>query len=139
MLISKPNKVKCSHVYSKIYLKSYQIVQNCLRPEQLPPQPVSSVCYLIPLPHPTATYYGELALLQEKPLHINYLLIPSLKTNTIQKSILVCYKSILKYCTDMYHSQYTVHTIFNSNKVSFGKQNYKLICCILLLSYILLF
>ena len=57
-------------------------------------------------------------------LHINYLLIPSIKTNTMQKSInLVCYKSILEYCTEIYHSQYTIHTIFKSNKVSFGKQN----------------
>ena len=34
----------------------------------------------------------------------------------------VYYKSILKYCTDIYHSQYTILTIFKSNKVSFGKQ-----------------
>ena len=53
-------------------------------------------------------------------LHIKYLSIPSLKTNTMQNSI---------NCTDIYHSQYTIHTIFKSDKVSFGNQNKKLICC----------
>ena len=35
---------------------------------------------------------------------------------------LVCNKLILKYCTDIYNSQYTMHTIFKRNKVSFGEQ-----------------
>ena len=42
---------------------------------------------LWPPPPPIPHYYGELAQLQQNPLHINYLSIPSLKTNTMQKSI----------------------------------------------------
>ena len=33
---------------------------------------------------------------------------------TLCKINLVCYKSIIKYYTDIYHSQYTIHTILKS-------------------------
>ena len=45
-----------------------------------------------------------------------------------EKVNLFCYKSILKYCTDIYHSQFTIHNIFKSNTDTFGNKNLKLIC-----------